>query len=102
VKRYTDPLDESGRAYVYEDAEGEFVRFEDYERLCDLLRAARKEVEWWTPDESNATELEGERLNNKWFPLRDKIDAAISTADTSSALDTSRVASPSHDTTNQG
>jgi hypothetical protein len=33
VKRYADPLDESARDLVYADPEGEFVRFEDYERL---------------------------------------------------------------------
>jgi hypothetical protein len=41
VKRYTDPGDESYRATVYEDATGEFVRFEDYERLRLLLAEIR-------------------------------------------------------------
>jgi hypothetical protein len=45
-------------------------------RLHDLLRQVRAEVEWWTPDETCASEMEGERLP-KWYALRDRIDAAL-------------------------
>jgi tetraacyldisaccharide-1-P 4'-kinase len=41
--------------------------------LRELLRKARKEVEYWTPDESNADAYEVEALNG-WYALRDQID----------------------------
>jgi hypothetical protein len=56
VKRYTDPGDESGRDTLYEDSKGDFVRFDDYERLRGLLREARNVV---------------------GLTLRDRIDAAL-------------------------
>jgi hypothetical protein len=42
-----------------------------------LLLAARETVEEWTPDESNALRCEEEPLN-RWYALRDRIDAALS------------------------
>ena len=42
-----------------------------------LLLTARATVEEWTPDESNALRCEEEPLN-RWYALRDRIDAALS------------------------
>lgn len=55
-------------------------RLKQVEAERDALRAllvdARAEVEFWTPDESNATASEADHLN-RWYSLRDRIDAAM-------------------------
>lgn len=44
--------------------------------LLGLLREARDELEFWTPDESLATADESEALNN-YYALRDRIAAEL-------------------------
>lgn len=48
----------------------------EVEALRALLLKARAEVEYWTPDESNALLCELGPLN-LWYALRDRIDAAL-------------------------
>jgi len=59
---------QAARADAFETSFKEKIGF-----LQELLRKARAEVEFWTPDEANATEHELVHLN-RWYAIRYVID----------------------------
>ena len=57
-------------------ANNQLVLHSDLAAARELLKLARSEVELWIPDECNCA-ITDEILLNRWYALRDRIDAAI-------------------------